>query len=79
MDILDDVLLLADDKQEAALAGGASGGAAFAPGGGEGAADGLDQWLIGMLPGGGAADGGKQFADEVMGDDLGDDDLIGDL
>ncbi|KIY98078.1 hypothetical protein MNEG_9889, partial [Monoraphidium neglectum] len=83
IDILDDVLLLSDERQGAALtsAGAArelgDGGGAGSDGEGDGAAEGLDQFLVGVLPGGGGGGGAEAegFAEEMLGEDLGDDDV----
>jgi hypothetical protein len=67
VDILDDVLLM----DEAVAAPGIAPGGEAPP-----AARGLDQWLAGMLPGGGGAEAASAaFVEDVLGEDAGDDDL----
>ncbi|KAI8467720.1 MAG: hypothetical protein J3K34DRAFT_523516 [Monoraphidium minutum] len=77
IDILDDVLLLSDDAPPAA---GGAAAAALAAGEGEGpAAEGLDQWLVGVLPGAGGGGGGgdaKGFAEDLLGDEAAEEDDV---
>ncbi|GBF95668.1 hypothetical protein Rsub_08650 [Raphidocelis subcapitata] len=72
VDILDDVLLLSDQAPPAPPgARDAASDAALAPAsdGGAVAAEGLDRWLAGVLPGGGADAAARGFADELFADD----------
>lgn len=69
VDILDDVLLLSDQPPPAPPGASPDAALSSAPDGGALAAEGLDRWLAGVLPGGGADAAARGFAEELFAED----------